>query len=76
VRLISTSGTAIYNGESFFDGSMIIFGVAPGQYRIEFDTEQLNERRIKLKEELRTVTIGDREVDLPTIVLVSDPSVN
>ena len=76
VRLVSIGGTAVYNCETFFDGSMISFGVAPGEYRIEFDSEQLAERRIMLREELRTVTIVDREVDLPTIVLVPDPSVN
>jgi hypothetical protein len=70
VRLVSLNGVAAYPGEVFFDGSMLISGVAPGEYRIEFDMQQLDDRLIATKDLPTSIIVGENEEMLPLITFV------
>jgi hypothetical protein len=70
LRLVSLNGVASYNGEIFYDGSMLVAGVAPGEYRLELDDRQLSERAVALKEKLGTIVIADSRSSLPQITFV------
>ena len=74
VRLVSLNGVASYPGEVFFDGSILVSGVAPGEYRLEFDQQQLDDRLIALKDLPSTIIIAEKELQLPLITFIPAPS--
>ncbi|MEO5928467.1 MAG: hypothetical protein ABIR47_00920 [Candidatus Kapaibacterium sp.] len=58
VQLAAVSGNALYDGEVFADGTMLITGVAAGEYRVEFDRAQLASRRLARVAPEETIRIG------------------
>jgi|GEM_PF-1353415 len=68
IRLISTTGNIVIDGEVFDDGSVLISGVPAGEYKIELSDEQLAGRRIRLKEQLKPVHLSEDASTLPTII--------
>jgi len=46
--LVSTNGTTRIDAEIYSDGNIYAEGVPPGTYRIEFDGEQLDSRRVEV----------------------------
>lgn len=70
VHLVSIGGTADYLGELFDDGSILIAGVAPGDYRIVFDEKELASRQLGLRNLPERVTIDAATTRLPTITFI------
>lgn len=58
-QLISDKTGAIYDGEVFSDGTMFFSGVAAGEYRINFDQDQLESRRLCLVSSPEAVVLGE-----------------
>jgi hypothetical protein len=58
VQLISDKSGAVYDGEVFSDGTLFFAGVASGEYRINFDHDQLESRRLCLVSAPTSVVLG------------------
>lgn len=67
IRLVSSDGTAEYDGEMFDDGSILIDGVSKGDYRITFDEEQLGSRRLQVSDAPPQVYLSSTGTTLPRI---------
>lgn len=69
VWLTDTTGT-VYDGEIFDDGSITVFGIPAGQYRIELDPAQLEYRRLSPLFEEEEVTVTPDSLELKPFILV------
>ncbi|MDB5034740.1 MAG: hypothetical protein JWQ98_1981 [Chlorobi bacterium] len=69
VQLAAVSGSALYDGEVFADGTMLITGVAAGEYRVEFDRAQLASRRLARVAPEEIISIGGESSRHPVIRL-------
>jgi hypothetical protein len=69
VALVAVDGSARYDGEFFQDGTCLLSGVAPGEYRIVFDDAQLAARRLEVAEMPATVTVDETLEELPMVSL-------
>jgi hypothetical protein len=67
VRLESIDGSAIYDGEVLSDGSILVAGVAAGEYKLLFDDTQLAARRLRLAAETKDVTIDTENQTMPPV---------
>ncbi len=67
VRLVSSDGASSYDGEIFHDGSIMVAGVAEGEYRLEFDEAQLQARRLRLRSSPERVALGSGNTRIPAV---------
>jgi len=70
IWLKAVDGVGNYEGELFEDGTALIIGVPIGEYRIVYDSSQLEYRRLAPKEPEMPITISETNQDLPLIILV------
>jgi hypothetical protein len=71
ISLVSPSGDAMYDGEIFSDGSILISGVSSGEYRVEFDQRQLESRGLEAEPLAGSVMLNAESTLLPEIVFRS-----
>lgn len=67
VRLVSADGASSYDGEIFHDGSILVAGVAAGEYRLEFDEAQLQARRLRLRAAPEAMMLGSGSTRMPAV---------
>jgi hypothetical protein len=67
IKLASDTPDALYTGEVFSDGTILISGVAPGEYRIEFDRRQLQSRGLQVAGLPERVTLNEEKTSIPDI---------
>lgn len=70
VRLVATSGVAEYEGEFINDGTYMLTGVAPGEYRFEVDESVLATMGLALESLPATVMIEPGIETLPELVFI------
>ena len=73
LRLVPTSGNGEYQGDLYSGGAIMVPGVPPGDYRIEFDREQLLARRIRLRTSTPSFPLSVETPTLPPMIFEPDP---
>ncbi len=71
ITLESTSGVGTFEGEIYNDGTLLVPGVAAGEYRYNLDNNQLAYRQLSLEPDNQgLVTITDTQHIIPLILLL------
>lgn len=73
IHLVALDGSASYDAEIFHDGTLVVIGVAMGDYRIELDQRQLAARRLQVRSMPDSVTVSLTSTHLPVITLEPIP---
>jgi hypothetical protein len=67
VKLTSTDGDQVFEGEVYVDGTILLSAVTPGDYRLSFDNAQIQSRRLHLSTQVPVVHLTAQDHRLPDV---------